>query len=114
MSSEPIRDPAKDYLLTPQNAALIIIDYQPTQVNSIKSMDHQTLVDHIVTVARTGVAYGLPIILSTVNVATGKNKPTVQPLLDVLPLQLLAHRIARIRGLDPDRPRNLAKTVTVE
>ena len=84
MSSEPIRDPAKDYLLTPQNAALIIIDYQPTQVNSIKSMDHQTLVDHIVTVARTAIAYGLPIILSTVNVATGKNKPTVQPLLDVL------------------------------
>ena len=84
MSSEPIRDPAKDYLLTPQNAALIIIDYQPTQVNSIKSMDHQTLVDHIVTVAKTAIAYGLPIILSTVNVATGKNKPTVQPLLDAL------------------------------
>ena len=84
MSSEPIRDPAKDHLLTPQNAALIIIDYQPTQVNSIKSMDHQTLVDHIVTVARTGIAYGLPIILTTVNVATGKNKPTVQALLDVL------------------------------
>ena len=41
MSSEPIRDPAKDHLLTPQNAVLIIIDYQPTQVNSIKSMDHQ-------------------------------------------------------------------------
>src|SRR5437868_6195236 len=84
MSSEPIRDPAKDHLLTPQNAALVIIDYQPTQVNSIKSMDHQTLVDHIVTVAKTAIAYGLPIILSTVNVATGKNKPTVQPLLDAL------------------------------
>jgi nicotinamidase-related amidase len=84
MSSEPIRDPATDYLLTPQNSALIIIDYQPTQVNSIKSMDHQMLVDHIVTVAKTGIAYGLPIILSTVNVQTGVNKPTVQPLADVL------------------------------
>ena len=47
-------------------------------------MDQQLLVDHIVTVARTGVAYGLPIILSTVNVVTGVNKPTIQPLLDVL------------------------------
>jgi len=40
--------------------------------------------------------------------------PLLQPLLDVVPLQLLAHRVARLRGLDPDRPRNLAKTVTVE
>jgi nicotinamidase-related amidase len=84
MSSEPIRDPATDSLLTPQNSALIIIDYQPVQVNSIKSMDHQMLVDHIVTVAKTGIAYGLPIVLSTVNVQTGVNKPTVQPLLDAL------------------------------
>src|ERR1039458_1287408 len=84
MSSEPIRDPTKDFLLTPQNSALIIIDYQPTQVNSIKSMDHEVLVDHIVTVAKTAVAYRLPIILSTVNVQTGVNKPTVQPLLEAL------------------------------
>ena len=84
MASEPIRDPLTDHLLTPQNAALLIIDYQPTQVNSIKSMDHPTLVDHIVTVAKAGVAYGLPIILSTVNVQTGVNKPTVQPLVDAL------------------------------
>jgi nicotinamidase-related amidase len=84
MPSEPIRDPVTDHLLTPQNAALLIIDYQPTQVNSIKSMDHSTLVDHIVTVAKAGVAYGLPIVLSTVNVQTGVNKPTVQPLLDVV------------------------------
>ena len=84
MSSEPIRNPVTDHLLTPQNAALIIIDYQPTQVNSIKSMDHQVLVEHIVTVAKTGIAYGLPIVLSTVNVQTGANKPTVQPLLDEL------------------------------
>lgn len=84
MASEPIRDPLTDHLLTPQNAALLIIDYQPTQVNSIKSMDHPTLVDHILTVAKAGVAYGLPIILSTVNVQTGVNKPTVQPLLDAL------------------------------
>jgi nicotinamidase-related amidase len=84
MTSELIRDPITDHLLTPQNAALLIIDYQPTQVNSIKSMDHPTLVDHIVTVAKAGVAYGLPIILSTVNVQTGVNKPTIPPLLEVL------------------------------
>ncbi|HEY1522410.1 MAG TPA: glutamine--fructose-6-phosphate transaminase (isomerizing) [Solirubrobacteraceae bacterium] len=38
----------------------------------------------------------------------------VAPLLAVIPLQLLAYRIARLRGLNVDQPRNLAKTVTVE
>ena len=38
----------------------------------------------------------------------------LQPLLAVIPLQLLAYQIARRRGLNVDQPRNLAKTVTVE
>ena len=84
MSSEAMRDPVKDSLLTPKNAMLVVIDYQPTQVNSIRSMDHQELVDNIVTVAKTAIAYGLPVVHSTVNVKTGVNKPPVQPLLDAL------------------------------
>jgi glucosamine--fructose-6-phosphate aminotransferase (isomerizing) len=36
------------------------------------------------------------------------------PLLAVIPLQQLAYNIARLRGLNVDQPRNLAKTVTVE
>jgi glucosamine--fructose-6-phosphate aminotransferase (isomerizing) len=38
----------------------------------------------------------------------------LQPVLAILPLQLLAYDIARARGLNVDQPRNLAKTVTVE
>jgi glucosamine--fructose-6-phosphate aminotransferase (isomerizing) len=38
----------------------------------------------------------------------------LQPILAVIPLQLLAYKIARLRGLNVDQPRNLAKTVTVE
>ena len=38
----------------------------------------------------------------------------IQAALAVIPLQLLAYRIARLRGLNVDQPRNLAKTVTVE
>jgi glucosamine--fructose-6-phosphate aminotransferase (isomerizing) len=37
-----------------------------------------------------------------------------QPLLSVIPLQLLAYHVAKKRGLDVDKPRNLAKSVTVE
>jgi len=38
----------------------------------------------------------------------------LQPILAVIPLQMLAYGIARLRGLNVDQPRNLAKTVTVE
>lgn len=84
MSSEPIRDPATDQLLTAQNAALIVIDYQPVQVNSIASMDRQLLVNHIVGVSKAAVAYGLPIVHSTVNVETGLNQPPIPQLRKVL------------------------------
>ena len=65
MASEPRRDPVKDHLLTPENAALIIIDYQPNQIRAVTSMDHDLLVHNIVSVARTARTYGLPIVLST-------------------------------------------------
>jgi glucosamine--fructose-6-phosphate aminotransferase (isomerizing) len=43
-----------------------------------------------------------------------RTHPFLQAVLAVVPLQLLAYRIARLRGLNVDQPRNLAKTVTVE
>ncbi len=43
-----------------------------------------------------------------------RTHPFLQAALSVIPLQLLAYRIARLRGLNVDQPRNLAKTVTVE
>ena len=43
-----------------------------------------------------------------------RTEPELQTVLAIIPLQQLAYRIARLRGLDPDKPRNLAKTVTVE
>jgi glucosamine--fructose-6-phosphate aminotransferase (isomerizing) len=41
-------------------------------------------------------------------------KPLLTPILDTVPLQMLAYFIAKERGLSPDKPRNLAKSVTVE
>jgi glutamine---fructose-6-phosphate transaminase (isomerizing) len=43
-----------------------------------------------------------------------RTHPLLQAALAIVPLQLLAYRIARLRGLNIDQPRNLAKTVTVE
>jgi nicotinamidase-related amidase len=83
MTSEPIRDPLTDSLLTPQNAALLVIDYQPSQIAAVRSMDHDLLLDNIVSVARLGKTYGLPIVLSTVNVGNGQG-PTLPELKAVL------------------------------
>ncbi len=47
-------------------------------------------------------------------VAVPASPPLIAPVLTVIPLQLLAYHIAVLRGCDVDRPRNLAKSVTVE
>jgi nicotinamidase-related amidase len=84
MTSEAIRQPKTDQLLTPENCALIIIDYQPVQVSSIRSMPRDELVFNITSVAKAAMNYNVPIIHSTVNVATGRNKPPIQQLQDVI------------------------------
>ncbi len=84
MTSMAIRDQVEDHLLTPKNCALIVIDYQPVQVGSVASMDRRELVTNIVAVARTAKLYGVPVVLSTVNVKTGANQPTIHQLADVL------------------------------
>jgi len=43
-----------------------------------------------------------------------ESQPELQPILTVLPLQLLAYHVADLKGTDVDQPRNLAKSVTVE
>lgn len=72
MTSEPMRDPVTDHLLTPRNAALVVIDYQPDQMQVMTSMDREVLVDNMVSVARLARTYDLPVVLSTVNAANGQ------------------------------------------
>jgi nicotinamidase-related amidase len=85
MSSEPMRDPTTDHLLTPKNSALLIIDYQPLQVTSVASMDRQELVINITAVTRLAKLFQLPIVLSTVNVNAKNSEPTIHQLRELLP-----------------------------
>jgi hypothetical protein len=50
VTSEPMRDPVTDPLLTPQNSALLVIDYQPGQIQAVASVDHDLLTRNIVSV----------------------------------------------------------------
>ena len=77
MSSQKIRDQKTDSLLTPENSALIIIDYQPTQVGSIESMDKFTMVKNVVALIKLAKLYKIPIVVSTVNVKAAGLKSTI-------------------------------------
>src|SRR5258706_37422 len=91
MTSQPIRDQVEDHLITLKNAALLLIDYQLSQVSSIVSMDHRTLVANIVATVCLAKVFALPIVLSIVNVKTGGSASTIHQLAEVL---------ARIEELD--------------
>ena len=84
MTSQPVRDPVIDHLLTPQNSALVVIDYQPSQLQATTSMDQELLVDNIVSVGRLARTFDLPVVLSTINVANGQG-PTLPELKAALP-----------------------------
>jgi nicotinamidase-related amidase len=84
MTSQAIRDPVADHLITPQNAAFVLIDYQSEQVGAVRSMDHELLMKNAVSTLRAVKAFGVPIVHSTVNVASGQVGPTLPELAELL------------------------------
>ena len=78
------RDAKLDHLLTPENSALIMIDYQPTLVEGTHSIDQAILVNNAVAMAQVGMMYKLPIVLSTIMVDAGYQKDTIPEIKDIL------------------------------
>jgi glucosamine--fructose-6-phosphate aminotransferase (isomerizing) len=66
----------------------------------------------VIAVATEGDSYVAHKAHRTVTIP--RTDPWLAPLLTVLPLQMLAYHAALLRGCDVDKPRNLAKSVTVE
>src|SRR6201987_3161404 len=80
MTSAPVRDPLSDHLLTPQNAALLLIDYQAQQLGGVRSMDRDLMVKNAVSAVRAIKTFAVPVVHSTVNVASGREGPTTPEL----------------------------------
>jgi nicotinamidase-related amidase len=85
MTSAPVRDPIADHLLTPQNAAFLLIDFQPQQLTAVHSMDQALLVKNAVSTVRLVKTFGVPVVHSTVNVANGREQPTIPEIADLMP-----------------------------
>jgi nicotinamidase-related amidase len=83
MKSTPIRDQAGDHLITPQNSALLVIDYQPSQIGAVRSIDHDLLLKNIVSTVKVAKLFEVPIVHSTVNVVNGQG-PTLEGLAEEL------------------------------
>ena len=78
------RDPKTDHLLTPQNSALVLIDYQPGLIEGTNSVDRDILINNVIAMAKTGKMYDLPIILSTIMVESGFQQDTIPELKSIL------------------------------
>jgi nicotinamidase-related amidase len=84
MTSAPVRDPLADHLLTPENSAFLLIDYQPSQIAGVHSMDRALLLKNAVSTVRTIKTFGIPVVHSTINVASGRGQPTLPELAALL------------------------------
>jgi nicotinamidase-related amidase len=84
MTSQAIRDPLADHLITPENSALIVIDYQQNQFRTARSMDPDLLLENIVSTVKLAKLFGVPIVHSTVGVAAGRDESTVPELAELL------------------------------
>jgi nicotinamidase-related amidase len=84
VSRAAARDPRADHLITPQNSALIVIDYQQNQFRTVRSMDPEPLLKNIVSTVKLAKLFGVPIVHSTVGVAAGRDESTVPELAELL------------------------------
>lgn len=101
----------------------LLDDQTPVVVVATNSPVREKVISNIQEVRARG-AHVLAVVTAGDEAAMGEHSDevfpvpltdwTLQPLLAVIPLQLLAYEIAVRRGLNVDQPRNLAKTVTVE
>lgn len=79
-----VRDPKQDWLLTPQNAVIAFIDYQPEQYAGVGSVGRAELLAHVTVLGHVATAFQLPVVLSTVYVKHGMGG-TNQELRAALP-----------------------------
>jgi nicotinamidase-related amidase len=84
MTSAPVRDPLSDHLITPENSAFLLIDYQASQIAGVHSMDRDLLLKNAVSTVRTVKTFGVPVVHSTINVASGRGTPTLPELAGLL------------------------------
>ncbi len=78
------RDPKTDHLLTPENSAIVLIDYQPGLIEGTHSISRDNLINNAVATAKVAKMYDMPTVVTTIAVELGYQKPTISEITDVL------------------------------
>ena len=94
----------------------------PAIVICTKSMEYKKMINNIQEIkSRKAIAIGIidekNIEVKNIldhHIVVPTTKADFSPIINIIPLQLLSYYIAKLRGFDVDKPRNLAKSVTVE
>lgn len=81
----PHRAPDEDRFLSPSNAALILIDYQPPILMGVRNIDHEELINNTTGLIKTAVIYDIPIIFSHVAVGLNGYDPMIDELRELAP-----------------------------
>lgn len=82
---EPIRSPETDHLLTPENCAIVLIDFQPEQYRTVTTASKEEINLNVVALCKLAQAYDVPVVVSTVGVDMGVNTGTDVAILNELP-----------------------------
>jgi nicotinamidase-related amidase len=78
-------DPLTDRLLTGENAALLIVDFQPPQITGVTTIDHARLVENAAMLCRAARLFRLPVVLSTLKRSGNGGPPTVPEIAEIVP-----------------------------
>ena len=74
-----------DRLLTAENAALLIVDFQPAQIRSVATIDQERLVENAAMLYRVARLFGLPVVLSALKLNDDPIPPTVSQITEIVP-----------------------------
>lgn len=88
----PLRAADEDPFLSPSNAALILIDYQPPILMGVNSIDHEDLINNTTGLIKTAVIYDIPIIFSHVAVGLNGYDPMLDELKELAPKAVFIDR----------------------
>ncbi len=91
-SQTPDRNPTTDPFLSPENSALILIDYQPHILAGVHTMPHEKLIQNTLALVETALVFDIPIILSHVGVGLFGAKPFLEEITSIAPKAIIIDR----------------------
>ncbi len=106
----PKRAVNEDPFLSPENSALIVIDYQPHILMGVRNIDHKDLLNNMTGLIKTAVMYDLPIIFSHVGVGLNGSQPMMEELRKLAPNAVFIDRTSVNAWEEPEFVKAVAAT----